>query len=146
VALERFLEARNAGEADATVLAHLNAARAAYQQALELIPEDAVDEQAVAHGQLGSIYGEAGDIDRALSHHRESIRYEELQGNTYGAAQTRYNVAVHLARSGRFVDAREYALAALNGFASYGAAAADDVQDSQELLKQIDEDIARKKG
>jgi tetratricopeptide (TPR) repeat protein len=146
VALARFREARKAGEAAATLLAHLNAARAAYQEALELIPEDTVNERAVIHGELGSIYGEAGDIDRALRHCRESIRYSELAGNTYSAALTRHNVAVVLAQSGRFVDAREYARAALNGFASYGSAAADWVQKTQELMKQIDEAIARKKG
>ncbi len=106
-----------------------------------------MNDRGVAHGQLGSIYGGAGDIDRALPHYREAIRYRELAGDSYGAAQTiRYNVALHLAQSGRFVDAREYARAALNGFSSYGSAAADWVQKTQELLKWIDEAIARKKG
>ena len=88
----------------------------------------------------------ASDIDRALPHYRESIRLHEQAGNTYNAAQTRYNVALDLARSGRFVDARDYALAALNSFALWSAAAADMVQETQRLIKQIDKDITRTKG
>ena len=63
-------------------------------KALELIPEDAVNDRAVTHNQLGMVYQHAGDIDRALPHYREAIRDEELQGDTYGAAQTRCNVAL----------------------------------------------------
>jgi tetratricopeptide (TPR) repeat protein len=146
VALERFEKARDAGEPDATQLAHLNAALEAYHEALELIPEDAVDDQAVAHNQLGVIYISAGDIDRALSHYRESIRYKESESDTYGAALTRYNVALALVRAGRLLDAREYARAARDGFASYGAAAEAEVQRAQGLIERIDKAIAGKNG
>jgi hypothetical protein len=146
VSVMRFRDARNAGEPKATLLAHLKAAIAACHEALELTPEDAVNARAATHHHLGSTYGEAGDIDRALPHFRESIRLNEESGNTHVAAQTRHNVAVTLARSGRLVDARDYALAALNDFATFGDAAADEVQQTQELIKEIDEDIAGTKG
>jgi tetratricopeptide (TPR) repeat protein len=84
------------------------------------------------------IYRNAGDIDRALPHYRESIRYEEAQGNVYGAARTRFNVALALAHSGRVADAREYARAALRNFETYGAGVAQDIRDTQQLLATLD--------
>jgi tetratricopeptide (TPR) repeat protein len=146
VALERLREARNAGEPKDAFVAHLNAALAAYLEALKLIPEDAVNDRAVTHSQLGVVWLDAGDIDHALSHYREAIRFREQSGDTYGAAKTRIKVAASLAVSGRFVDARDYAVSALNGFATFGASAADEVQKTQGLIKQIDDDITRKKG
>jgi tetratricopeptide (TPR) repeat protein len=104
-----------------------------------------VNDRAVTYHQLGMIYRHAGDIDRALHHWREAIRYQELQGNTYGAAQTRGNIALALAQSGRFLDARDYALAALNGYSSSGAAV-NEVHETQELIKQIDDAIAGEKA
>jgi tetratricopeptide (TPR) repeat protein len=146
VALERFRAARDAGEPVATLHVHHNAALAAFLEALELVPKDVVDSLVVTHNQLAATYGEAGDFDRALLHYRESIRLSEQSGNTFRAAQVRYNAAINLALSGRFVDARDYALAALNGLATFGAAAADMVQKTQVLIKRIDADIAMKKG
>jgi tetratricopeptide (TPR) repeat protein len=52
----------------------------------------AVDGLAVAHNALGAIYGDTGDLDRALSHFREAIRYFETAGNIYHAARARFNV------------------------------------------------------
>jgi hypothetical protein len=54
------------------------------------------------------IYRYSGDFDRALSNFRDSIRYNEVAGNLYGAALTRYNVALALIMSDRFVDAPEF--------------------------------------
>ena len=136
LALERFKQARDAGEPHVTQLVHLNAALLASMEALELIPDDAVDDRAITHDQLGSIYRFGGDIDRALPHYREAIRYENLQGDTYGAAGTCYNVALALEQSGRLLDACEYARAARDGFASSGAA--EWVQNAQWLIERID--------
>ena len=80
----------------------------------------------------------AGDIDRALPHYRESIRLREASGNVYGAATTRFNVALDLADSGRVADAREYARAALRNFETYGAGAAEMIQRTQQLLARLD--------
>jgi tetratricopeptide (TPR) repeat protein len=104
---------------------------------LELIPADAVNDLAVSHNQLGTIYSYAGDLDRALSHFRDSIRYEEQQGNLYGSSQTRFNVAVALADAGRIQDALAYAEAALRGFDSYGESAEEDVQRTRRLIEQV---------
>jgi hypothetical protein len=90
------------------------------------------------------IYDTAGDSDRALSHFRNAIRYGEDAGDFYGAALTRYNVALALARSGHFADARAYAVAARDGYASYGDRAATEVQRVDRLISQIEQDIARR--
>jgi len=137
VAYERFKEARAASEPEENLLRHLNDAVRFYNQALELLPSNAVDDLAVAHNQLGNIYGDAGDFDRALSHWRESIRYKEAACNIYGAATTRRNVAIGLANAGRFSDAREYAYAALRNFETYGDRAAQEIQETRGLIEEI---------
>jgi tetratricopeptide (TPR) repeat protein len=138
VALERFDEAKAAGQSGETLLGHLNDALHAYDQALKMLPENAVGDLAVLQNQLGAVYQRAGDLNRALPHYRESIRYEEAQGNRHGAGQTRQNVARLLAQSGQLADAHAYAEAALRDFESYGGGAADDAQDARELLAEID--------
>jgi tetratricopeptide (TPR) repeat protein len=100
-----------------------------------------VDALAVAHNQLGIIYDDAGDLDRALQHYRECIRYDEAAGNLYGAAQTRFNVAIALAQAGRLADAREYAHAALRNYQTYGDRAAADIQKTQGLIAQIEREM-----
>jgi len=138
VAYERFGDARSRGARAEELLPWLDEAAGLYQQALEHFPPDAVDELAVAHNQLGNIYGDAGDLDRSLSHSREAIRYQEAQGNPYGASLTRRNVAVHLAQAGRRADALEYARAALRGFESYGERAAAEIEKTRRLIADIE--------
>ncbi|HKZ84207.1 MAG TPA: tetratricopeptide repeat protein, partial [Anaerolineae bacterium] len=138
VAWERFMEVRAAKGPEETLVRHLNDAARYYHQALDLLPPNAVDELAVVRHQLGTIYDDAGDLDRALTHYREAIRYEELQGNLYGAAQTRGNVAIALAQVGRLADAREYAYAALRNYETYGGGAADKIQETRGLIEEIE--------
>ncbi len=146
VAFERFKEARANNHPDAEVLDYLNASLQSYLQALHLLPPDAVDDLAVTHNQLGLIYNNAGDVDRALPHYRECIRYYEASGNLHGAGQTRFNVAVALSGARRLVDAREYALAALRNFETFGGAAAEEIHKAQQLLAQIEQAIAERGG
>ncbi|MFP3940767.1 MAG: tetratricopeptide repeat protein [Thermoanaerobaculia bacterium] len=142
VALERFQDAREAGEPEERLLAHLNEAVRRYSQALDLLPPNAADDLAVTHNQLGMTFTEAGDLDRAQEHFGKSIRYQEAQGNRFGAGQTRFNVALLLARAGRFPDAREYARAALRDFESYGDRAATMIETTRRLLAQIEQHLA----
>jgi tetratricopeptide (TPR) repeat protein len=139
VAYKRFQDAQEAKRPEAELLRHLNDAAGFYGQALDLTLPDAVDDLAVTHNQLGNIYGDAGDLDRAVQHFRESIRYEEMQGNHYGAAQTRFNVALALMNAGRLPDAREYAQAALRNYETYGDRAAADIQRTRELIALIEQ-------
>jgi tetratricopeptide (TPR) repeat protein len=144
VSHERFREAQETDEPQQELLKHLNAARDLYLQALELIPQDAIADSAAIHGQLGNIYCDAGDVDRALAHYRECIGYMEHGGDVYGAAQARSNLALTLRRAGRFPDAREYALAALRGYQTFGDRAKDEVTRTLKMIAQIEQ--AQKSG
>jgi tetratricopeptide (TPR) repeat protein len=141
VARERFKESREAGEPAAELLRHVNEAVQSYQQALELLPDNAVNDLAVTHNQLGNTYINVGDIDRALPHFRKCIRYDEASGNQYGAAQARSNVAIALLQSDRLSDARQYALAARRDYQSYGDRAADEIAQTEQLLAHIEQAI-----
>jgi tetratricopeptide (TPR) repeat protein len=137
VVRERFKEARTAKKPEKELKNHINDALQYYNKALEMIPLNAVNDLAVTHNQLGNIYYDAGDLDRALSHYRKSIRYEEVAGNLYGAAITRYNVALVLIQSGRFTDALEYANAALCNFETYGEGTMEWIHKTRNLIIQI---------
>jgi len=137
VSYERFKEARAAKQSEQELLRHLNDAARFYLQMLELLPPNAVGDLAVAHGSLGNIYNDAGDLHRALSRWRESIRYFESEGNLHSAAQARRNVAVALARAGRLADAREYALAALRNYETFGDRAAKEIEETKGLIEAI---------
>jgi hypothetical protein len=102
-----------------------------------VLPADALKDLAVSHGQLGNIYADARDIDTALVHWRESIHYEDRIGDTFAAAQTRSNVALGLARAGRFADAEQYAVAAKRDFQAYGEKAAPEIERGERLIKDI---------
>ncbi len=104
VAYEHFKEARDAQEPESEQRRHFNDAARFYHQALDMFPANAVNDFAVTHNQLGNIYGEAGDFDRALTHRREAIRYFELADNLYHAATTRYNAAVVGLKSDRIAS------------------------------------------
>lgn len=111
-------------------------------QGLALVPADAVHDLAVTHNHFGTIYNVAGSDEyfgRALHHWEESIRYWEVQGDLYGAAQVKYNVALALAQRGRFEEALLYAGAALRNYTEFGPGAAAEVQETQELIAAIEE-------
>jgi tetratricopeptide (TPR) repeat protein len=85
VALECLQEAQRAKQPEAVLLRHLNDALGFYRQRLQMMPPDAIEQLAVGHNALGTIYGDAGRLDRALDHCREAIRYTESAGDVYGA-------------------------------------------------------------
>jgi tetratricopeptide (TPR) repeat protein len=138
VAYERFRDAEQAGESNEALGQHLQTAADYYGQALSLLPPDAVNDLAVTHNQLGVIYNDAGDLERALEHYNQSINYKEMAGNQYGAGQTRFNIAVMLAQNGRAADALLYARAALRNFEPYGQGAAKDIEDTKGLIAWIE--------
>jgi tetratricopeptide (TPR) repeat protein len=139
VAWERFQEARAAERPASELATHLNAALGFYHQTLDLLPPNAVDDLAVAHNQLGICYFAAGSSDNALPHLRAAARYYEAAGDPYGAAHTRFNVAVGLRNAGRLEDALDYARAALRGYATYGDRAAAEMQETQRLIAAIEQ-------
>ena len=138
VARLRFGEARDAGQPEAVLLDHLNAALDGYQQALDLFPADDAENLAVTHHQMGNIYSLAGETRAALHHYQQSIRHEEDRGNIYGAGQTRYGIALVLQADGRPGDALLYARAALHDFQRTGPGAAHDAADAQALITELE--------
>ncbi len=139
VALERFDDARAAGEAEPVLLEHLNAALRYYQQALDLTPADDHEKRAITENQLGLIYRRAGDTGQALRHYQQSIQHDEARGNIYGAGQTRYNIALLLAGVGRTSDALLYARAALDNFQQAGPGAASDADAARQLIADLEQ-------
>jgi tetratricopeptide (TPR) repeat protein len=146
VALVRFDDASEKERSEEERLRFLNEAVRYYLEALELFPATSIVERGVSHNALGAIFGRAGDIDRALHHYQQDIRYSEQAGNIFGAGTTRFNVAVDLVNAGRFDDARAYAKAALANFQSFGGRAAEDIQKAEGLLAAIDQAEAKQRG
>ncbi len=146
VAHMRFLDARKAKEPEPHVVRYLNDALRYCLQALELLPHDAVNDLAGAYRQLGTIYEGAGDIDRALPHYRDAISRFEMAGDLYWAALTCTNVAVALAKTGCFADARAYAVAALRNYETYGERTAAEITETKRLIAGIEELMTKRKG
>jgi tetratricopeptide (TPR) repeat protein len=139
VAWERFNEARKGNAPEGELRRHLGTARQYYQLALEHdLPGD-WGKLATHNQQLGHVSYSLGDIDRALPHYREAIRCDELHGNTFGAAQTRFNVAIALRDVDRLGEARKFARAAQQDLQSLGAAAAGLLERCNKLLANIEE-------
>ncbi len=143
VAYERFLEGREAVKPKGELLGHLNAALKLYLDALEILPADAVGDLAVVHNQLGLIYSDGGDVDKALGHYREAIRHLEALRDLYRAARARFNVALLLRDAGRIRDALDYAKAALSNYESFGDRAAKEARRTREFIAKIQRQTER---
>ncbi len=145
VSYERFNDARMAKAPNDELLKHINDAVRFCHQGLDLLPPNAVNDLASAHNNLGIIYKNGGDLDRALHHYNESIRYEEQQGNFYGSATARFNVALALMQANRLSDAREYAYAALRNYEQYGEATAKEQEMTRGLIEEIEKRMTNAK-
>jgi tetratricopeptide (TPR) repeat protein len=139
VAWARFDEARKTGQSFEVLSEHLNAALNAYQEALRLVPSDAVDELAGCYNQLGIIYKEAGQTEQSVAHSREAIRYFEQAGKVYDAGVARENIARAYAQAGRFDDALLFARAALANFEQFGPAAAAEAERARQVIAWIEQ-------
>jgi tetratricopeptide (TPR) repeat protein len=139
VAHERYSEAQDANEPESVLRAHLSAAMDGYQQALDLVPDDDSAYLSRIYHRIGSLFAQAGDVRMALLHFQKSLAHEEARGNTYGAGQTRHNIAAILAADGRPDDALLYARAALHDFEQVGPGAGQDVAATRDLIAQIEQ-------
>jgi tetratricopeptide (TPR) repeat protein len=122
---QRFEDARSARSDGPILLRHLDNALRGYYQVLDLFPPDDLPRRAVAHGEIGIIYGTIGDLPTALTHFQQAISYEEASGNTYGAGRHRSNLAALLIMAGRTDEALDWAYAALRDSRQVGPGAAD---------------------
>jgi tetratricopeptide (TPR) repeat protein len=138
LAYERFKDLFDAGAPDEQLLRHLNESAAAYQAALDLLPDDAASDLSIVHFQLGAINTEAGDLDSAMAHYRESARYGETLADPYAAGQILFNIAFALSRAGRYQDALLYARASLRDFEQVGPGTAEATRRARELIAEIE--------
>lgn len=138
VAYERYREGREAGASADALVRYLEQAEEAYQQALADLPADATADRGTAHGELGILYEDLGRLDDAVAHLQESIRHHENAGDRYGAGVSRYNMAVALQAANRTRDAVSYAQAALRDFEVLGVPAADDAEDTRQLIANLE--------
>ncbi len=92
----------------------------------------------IVHNQLGNIYDDAGDLNRALHHWREAIRYDEAGGNLYEAGKHRCNIAIALTNADRRTDALAYAREALRNYETYGEGAAEEIGKTRRLIEWIE--------
>jgi tetratricopeptide (TPR) repeat protein len=143
IAYERFKEARQQHVPEQELMRSLNSAVDGYHSALDLLPPDAVTEQAVALSQLGSIYAAAGDIGEAIKLHQRSVARWERADDRYQAALARRNLALILANAGRLDEARQYATAALRDLEMLGPTAARDAEESRAVLADLAAQIDR---
>jgi tetratricopeptide (TPR) repeat protein len=139
VALERFDDASAASEGERVLVEHLTAALRHYQQALDLSSADDHESRAIIEGQLGMVYRRAGDTGQALRHYQQSLWHEEARDDIFGAGQTRFNIAVLLARDDRVHDALLYARAALDNFQRSGPGAASLVDRARQFIARLEQ-------
>lgn len=146
VAWERFRTARATDRPESELIRHLTDARQYYLRAVE---HDAADDFAslASHNlQYGHASYSMGDIDRALPHYREAIRFDQLQGNTFGAAKTRFNLAIALRDVGRLGEARRYAVAAFGELRKVSGPISEDLLDrARRLVLSLEELIEQKR-
>ena len=141
VALERYLETQRAGKPECE---HLGGACKYFQQALNILPPNAVQELALSHNRLGYVYGYSRMFDKALRHHQESVRYSDMLGDIYLAATRRRDIAFLLKNAGQLSDALVYARSSREKFEAYGLAGAEQVLKTQNLIGEL-EDALRSK-
>jgi tetratricopeptide (TPR) repeat protein len=136
VAYEQFLAARAAHQPEPEQFRYLNEALRCYTDGLALLPPHALNDLAVMHHALGALLDIAGDVERALTHYRESLHSSEAGGDLHGAADTRYNIANLLQWAGRTDEALLYAQAALHNFETVGDRPAE-MQRTQALIAEL---------
>jgi tetratricopeptide (TPR) repeat protein len=139
---QRYLDGgRDAAQAEQRTR-HVIAAARFFQEALSLFRPDAVDERAVVHQELGSIFGAAMEHGLAIEHYQQALALREQQGNRLSAALIRYNMALALQRARRREDALAYARAALRALDAASDAAGDgaagDAERARQLIAQLE--------
>jgi tetratricopeptide (TPR) repeat protein len=148
----RFREAHAEGSPKSDLLRHARAAESAYLEALALCPAGAVD-RGPMHNELGNLYDDVGQTQRAREHYENAIRIHDRTGDCYGAGQTRFNLALLYRQSAEdeptpyrrrdlLRRAEAYAQTALEDFRHYQRRAADWEARAQQLIDLIAQALA----
>lgn len=93
--------------------------------------------------ELVAVQWEAvGDVDGAVRENLQSVKYETVQGNYYGAAQSRMSIAMLLADYGRPGDALKYAKAAHADLTQYPVGATPLTEDVRSWIEDVESSAA----
>jgi len=92
--------------------------------------------------ELGNIYKDIRDVEKALYYYQESIRYEEQRGNRYGAGTSCTNIAILLVIAERYQDALKYYQTALDIYQACGDRARMDVMVTVGRIQNLQQLIA----
>jgi tetratricopeptide (TPR) repeat protein len=115
-----------------------------YNRVLRLLPDNALTWLAVTHEHMGNLFAKAFDVEDALLHFREALRYNEASDNRYAIAVTRENIARVLFAAGRDNDALAYAQRALSDYEALGNQSAASVVEIQAMIATIEKAIGEK--
>jgi tetratricopeptide (TPR) repeat protein len=136
VAFERFKRASKEGD-DRACFDLLNQGIDFINGAFSLTPPGSVDDLARMHCMAGLLLGNAFRIPEAREHYAKSIALDESQGNLFWASKTREFFAIDLARQGMIEESLQWAQAALDGFKTYGASAAREIEKMEGFIEQL---------
>jgi tetratricopeptide (TPR) repeat protein len=112
--------------------------------AFERISPDSIRELAGTNQVAGRLIALTGNLDVALRHFNDGIKFDEQIGDPWGAASTRFFVALTLMGYGRLADAALYAERALQGWQELNQVA--QATQATALLADIRERLAREKA
>lgn len=151
---ERFIESRESGKPEETVLKHAQAAEEHYLQALTLCPPNALTDLGPIHNQLGALYAEVGQTELARKHFEKRAQLAEQTGNHHSAGLTRFNMGLMYLQAAQRESAslrqcdllhraQAYAHAAVRDFQHYQGRAAANEAKAQALLTDIAQALAK---
>lgn len=149
---KRFNESRAGSESQDTVLRHVQAAESHYHQSLDLRPASDRIGRGPTHHQLGKLYADVGETDKAREYFEYAADCFEKTGNHFNAGHTRHGIAImYIRAANREVEpsdretllrrAQTYAAAALRDFQHYEGRAAADEDKCQQLIVDIQQQL-----
>jgi len=145
VGWERFRYARAAEKPESELIRHLTDARRYFEQAIE--HDDPKDYGRLAHHhlQFAHVSYSLGDIERAVPHYCDAIRFNQMRGEPLDAARIRFNLAIALRDVGRLGEARKYAAAAFGELRGFHGPVSEGLLDrSRRLVMHIEQKLQEK--
>lgn len=141
---DRFNQGVQAGKAKTELVPLLAKKAELHARALSILPGEAIHDAAIAESGLGLAFSAADRFAESMAHYQKAIRIFETVGQPLQAAGTRFNMALVLVKSGRLVDAMDYARSALRTYSTFGTAATEEIRRSEGLIEQIQKRLTAK--
>ncbi len=143
---QRFREDRRNERPVAELKNHLTHGLRSYEMAIEHTRNDDPRRLSELWLYYGHVHYSMGQIERAIPHYRQSIRYDVENGDACSAARTRFNIAIALRDLGRLGEARRYATQAYNESLELGGLAPENiVERSRRLIQLIERALFEKR-